>query len=71
MPERAQDIGSVLPLPHFLRMVRGILLKGNGQMETLNPAAFMADQVVFADGGGDWAEESAGLASATWTEGRG
>lgn len=30
MPEWAQAIGSVLPLTHFLRIVRGILLKGNG-----------------------------------------
>jgi len=35
MPEWAQNIGSVLPLTHFLRMVRGILLKGNGLLETL------------------------------------
>ena len=26
----AQTIGEVLPLTHFLRIVRGILLKGNG-----------------------------------------
>jgi ABC-2 type transport system permease protein len=30
MPEWAQFLGSVLPLTHFLRLVRGILLKGNG-----------------------------------------
>ncbi len=30
MPEWAQWIGSGLPLTHFLRIVRGILLKGNG-----------------------------------------
>jgi len=30
MPEWAQIIGEVLPLTHFLRVVRGILLKGNG-----------------------------------------
>ena len=30
MPEWAQVIGEVLPLTHFLRVVRGILLKGNG-----------------------------------------
>jgi len=35
MPEWAQNVGSLLPLTHFLRMVRGILLKGNGLMETL------------------------------------
>jgi len=33
MPGWAQDIGEVLPLTHFLRIVRGILLKGNGLME--------------------------------------
>jgi len=30
MPGWAQDIGELLPLTHFLRVVRGILLKGNG-----------------------------------------
>ncbi len=30
MPRWAQAIGEVLPLTHFLRVVRGILLKGNG-----------------------------------------
>ncbi|MEW6303019.1 MAG: ABC transporter permease [Verrucomicrobiota bacterium] len=30
MPGWAQGIGEVLPLTHFLRIVRGILLKGNG-----------------------------------------
>jgi ABC-2 type transport system permease protein len=30
MPDWAQMIGEVLPLTHFLRIVRGILLKGNG-----------------------------------------
>jgi ABC-2 type transport system permease protein len=33
MPEWAQWIGSVLPNTHFLRMARGILLKGNGPLE--------------------------------------
>jgi ABC-2 type transport system permease protein len=33
MPEWAQWIGSCLPLTHFLRIVRGILLKGNGAAE--------------------------------------
>lgn len=35
MPEWAQWIGSCLPLTHFLRIVRGILLKGNGVAEIL------------------------------------
>ena len=30
MPVWAQWIGTCLPLTHFLRIVRGILLKGNG-----------------------------------------
>ena len=34
MPRWAQMIGEVLPLTHFLRIVRGILLKGNGLDES-------------------------------------
>jgi ABC-2 type transport system permease protein len=33
MPAWAQAIGEVLPLTHFLRVVRGVLLKGNGWNE--------------------------------------
>jgi ABC-2 type transport system permease protein len=33
MPEWAQWLGEVLPLTHFLRVVRGILLKGNEAAE--------------------------------------
>lgn len=33
MPDWAQTIGEILPLTHFLRIVRGILLKGNGFVE--------------------------------------
>ena len=33
MPGWAQDLGECLPLTHFLRVVRGILLKGNGLTE--------------------------------------
>jgi ABC-2 type transport system permease protein len=33
MPVWAQWIGEVLPLTHFLRIVRGILLKGNGFLD--------------------------------------
>jgi len=35
MPEWAQWVGSMLPLTHFLRITRGILLKGNGFMDIL------------------------------------
>jgi ABC-2 type transport system permease protein len=33
MPQWAQAVGEFLPLTHFLRVVRGILLKGNGLHE--------------------------------------
>ncbi|HET9642127.1 MAG TPA: ABC transporter permease [Burkholderiaceae bacterium] len=33
MPRWAQAIGEVLPLTHFLRLIRGVLLKGNGPIE--------------------------------------
>ena len=35
MPGWAQAIGEVFPITHFLRIVRGVLLKGNGAAETL------------------------------------
>lgn len=35
MPDWAQFIGEALPLTHFLRLVRGILLKGNGLEQSL------------------------------------
>ena len=35
MPLWAQHIGEVLPLTHYLRFVRGVLLKGNGLAESL------------------------------------
>ena len=33
MPDWAQFIGEIFPLTHFLRVVRGIMLKGNGIVE--------------------------------------
>jgi ABC-2 type transport system permease protein len=35
MPQWAQTVGNLLPLTHFLRIVRGILLKGNGVADVL------------------------------------
>jgi ABC-2 type transport system permease protein len=49
MPQWAQSIGEVLPLTHFLRIVRGIMLKGNGVEEValqLWPIALFAIVVV-------------------------
>ena len=46
MPGWAQAIGEVLPLTHFLRIVRGVMLKGNGLADVLPETwpivAFMA-----------------------------
>ncbi|MEO8675487.1 MAG: ABC transporter permease, partial [Casimicrobiaceae bacterium] len=46
MPGWAQAIGEVLPITHFLRIVRGVLLKGNGFAEIASElwpiALFMA-----------------------------
>jgi ABC-2 type transport system permease protein len=36
MPGWAQAIGEALPLTHFLRIVRGVLLKGNGVADVLS-----------------------------------
>ena len=45
MPGWAQYLGEILPLTHFLRIVRGILLKGNGLVEIypeIGPIALFA-----------------------------
>lgn len=46
MPDWAQALGEILPLTHFLRIVRGITLKGNGladmHMDVLALIVFMA-----------------------------
>ena len=34
MPQWAQWLGQILPATHFLRIVRGVLLKGTGWTET-------------------------------------
>jgi ABC-2 type transport system permease protein len=36
MPVWAQYLGEVLPITHFLRIVRGIMLKGNGVRESVH-----------------------------------
>jgi ABC-2 type transport system permease protein len=52
MPEWAQWLGEALPLTHFLRVVRGILLKGSGAGEIVSDvwpiAAFLLTAAVVA-----------------------
>ena len=52
MPLWAQAFGEVLPLTHFLRIVRGITLKGNGfadmQMDVLALVVFMIAAMALA-----------------------
>ena len=50
MPVWAQWIGEVLPVTHFLRVVRGILLKGNGAVE-IWPDVWPLILFLFAAGG--------------------
>ena len=50
MPHWAQNIGECLPLTHFLRIVRGILLKGNGFAQSgpeLWPILLFATTMIF------------------------
>ena len=42
MPQWAQNIGSILPNTHFIRVARGILLKGNGWAEVQGEVAAIA-----------------------------
>jgi len=52
MPRWAQMVGSLLPLTYYLRVVRGIMLKGNGLMDILPQmwpmALFLAVMMVVA-----------------------
>jgi ABC-2 type transport system permease protein len=52
MPQWAQWIGETLPLTHFIRIVRGIMLKGNGfadmQMDVAALAIFMIAAMALA-----------------------
>jgi len=38
IPQRAQWTGQALPLTQFLRIIRGVLLKGNGWSEIVREA---------------------------------
>lgn len=48
MPAWAQAVGEVLPLTHFLRIVRGIMLKGSAWGDIRNEAAAIALFVIAA-----------------------
>ena len=50
MPHWAQAIGEVLPLTHFIRIVRGIMLKGNGFADMQVDAAALLIFMVVAMG---------------------
>jgi ABC-2 type transport system permease protein len=47
MPEWAQNIGEVLPLTHFLRVVRGVMLKGSDLADVQQPMFMMTGFTVF------------------------
>lgn len=50
MPQWAQYIGEILPLTHYLRLVRGLLLKGNSPMQAMEhiwPLALFVTVMVF------------------------
>ena len=42
MPQWAQALGEVLPLTHFLRMIRAVMLKGAEYPAVAQPMAAMA-----------------------------
>jgi len=42
MPDWAQDVGSILPLTHYLRIVRGVMLKGAGFADLASDTAALA-----------------------------
>jgi ABC-2 type transport system permease protein len=47
MPQWAQVIGEILPLTHFMRIVRGIMLKGSGFSDmTIDVAALLIFMIV-------------------------
>lgn len=49
MPNWAQNLGELLPLTHFLRMIRGVMLKGSDHAAVAQPiAALTAFVVIFA-----------------------
>ena len=51
MPVWAQWVGEIFPVTHAMRIVRGMLLKGNGLARY--PAGHVADRRVHAGGVGD------------------
>ncbi len=42
MPDWAQTIGEILPLTHFMRIVRGVMLKGNGWSDIAGEVGMLA-----------------------------
>ena len=50
MPQWAQWIGEALPLTHYLRVTRGILLKGSDFADVARELAFLAGLMMVAMG---------------------
>jgi ABC-2 type transport system permease protein len=50
MPQWAQDIGTIIPVTHFLRVVRGSLLKGHGLGDAWPSLAALAAFMIVAAG---------------------
>ncbi len=48
MPVWAQWVGEALPLTHYLRIVRGIMLKGAGMSDLAHPTLMLAGLTLFA-----------------------
>ncbi|WP_321345764.1 ABC transporter permease [Breoghania sp.] len=48
MPVWAQWVGEALPLTHYLRIVRGIMLKGAGMCDLAHPTLMLAGLMLFA-----------------------
>ncbi len=48
MPQWAQRVGELLPLTHFLRIIRGIMLKGSAMIDIVNEVVALAIFTVLA-----------------------
>jgi len=47
MPQVLQYVAQIIPATHFLQIIRGIMLKGNGLTETYRHVAILLVESVF------------------------